>query len=539
MVRNEGDKKENVVEPVTTTTTTTTRTAAATAVVVEHEAPLTVPGSSITKQSASTEILRSHVDHHPMKGLIPKSNDLSTGANRTVLDGPKLQCRTNMDETNEHKSDVGMMELTKLDEIHQSPRHNKLTLSSRVSKTVTPSTSMRKTQSRKNKRSASPPSPTTYSANLCEQTRKPVPKESEPSLDAKVPFCAICNGRRRRHSVHHTWCPQNPNFHTSGANEILERIRDGVQLGCLVCGEEYRNGRRKLDQPHSRRCQQNQKRRMEEQDDNQSQSSNDESATIGETSELSSRNKELGTDSVTPKLAKVTLPDEHDDSIKEDCTSPCHNWQMDDSESMATDSSPRHVGTTNISKSKEVSLVRKNKTSKARNLVKDKVCLRGKISAREWTVLPRGQQSEAPKKTHENDCRDPSPVHVNWYGSDDLSEIEDDSNDKLDIQWEPCSNPWGHEGFLDDDIVVYTSTPGIGDAECVITSARYEVDPFSKYPRYQLTHNRPEEGFHALVLRRDTLSNSSWGFACHRHEFGGACLVSNVIPLSPANTAVS
>lgn len=119
------------------------------------------------------------------------------------------------------------------------------------------------------------------------------------------------------------------------------------------------------------------------------------------------------------------------------------------------------------------------------------------------------------------------------------SEVEDNSNDKLEITWESCLNPWGRESSLEEDVVVFSSAKGIGESERMLPSARFEMHPFSGGSRYQNTHHSPEEGFQAIVLQRDTLENSSWGFTVCRHDFGGACLVSSVVPFSPADTAVS
>ena len=129
------------------------------------------------------------------------------------------------------------------------------------------------------------------------------------------------------------------------------------------------------------------------------------------------------------------------------------------------------------------------------------------------------------------------PLSVNDDGAS-ASGIEDDSDAKLDIIWEPCDNPWGPSGFIEGDIVVYSGKPGIGDVETMMPSARYEWDPFTSCQRYQRSHHTPSEGVHALLLRRDVTSSIPWGFSVHRHEFGGACLVSSVDPLSPAGASV-
>jgi hypothetical protein len=107
------------------------------------------------------------------------------------------------------------------------------------------------------------------------------------------------------------------------------------------------------------------------------------------------------------------------------------------------------------------------------------------------------------------------------------------------VAWESCENPWGPEGHVDDDVVLFAHTTGLGHHETVLPSTRYEADPFSSSKRYGKTHRIPEDGFQALILKRDLLVTRPWGFTCQRHEFGGACLVTSVDPLSPADAAVS
>jgi hypothetical protein len=121
----------------------------------------------------------------------------------------------------------------------------------------------------------------------------------------------------------------------------------------------------------------------------------------------------------------------------------------------------------------------------------------------------------------------------------DAVEVDDQTDDAIDVTWEPCGDPWGPEGHVDGDVVLFAHTSGLGHHETLLPSARYEADPFSSSKRYGKTHRTPEDGFQALILKRDPLVTRPWGFTCQRHEFGGACLVTSVDPLSPADAAVS
>jgi len=105
-------------------------------------------------------------------------------------------------------------------------------------------------------------------------------------------------------------------------------------------------------------------------------------------------------------------------------------------------------------------------------------------------------------------------------------------------KWIRCdTNPWGPDGYMDGDVVLLTPASGIGHYETLLSSRRYEMDPFSEAAGYTTTHTFPEYNF--LSLKRDPMAQRSWGFSITRHDFGGACLVSSVDPLSPAEAAVS
>jgi hypothetical protein len=57
---------------------------------------------------------------------------------------------------------------------------------------------------------------------------------------------------------------------------------------------------------------------------------------------------------------------------------------------------------------------------------------------------------------------------------------------------------------------------------------------------YLDSHRSPEGGgYSVLRLTRDRAALVPWGFTVRNHEFGGACLVNSVEPLSPAENAVS
>lgn len=105
-------------------------------------------------------------------------------------------------------------------------------------------------------------------------------------------------------------------------------------------------------------------------------------------------------------------------------------------------------------------------------------------------------------------------------------------------RWMPCGNPWGPFGYLEGDIVAVfglpTSTPPIDGT----LSSRYVQEPFT-ISSYIQTHSGGLGKYSVLFLRRDAFALQSWGFVTCLHEFGGACLVKEVTPCSPADAAVS
>ena len=69
---------------------------------------------------------------------------------------------------------------------------------------------------------------------------------------------------------------------------------------------------------------------------------------------------------------------------------------------------------------------------------------------------------------------------------------------------------------------------------------RFTMSPFkSSSSPYYNTHVPPEMGYRVLQLVRDRTALRQWGFTFCRHDFGGACLVHDIEPCSPADAAVS
>ena len=88
-------------------------------------------------------------------------------------------------------------------------------------------------------------------------------------------------------------------------------------------------------------------------------------------------------------------------------------------------------------------------------------------------------------------------------------------------------------------MILYSTHQSLEHHEVILPSPRYELHAVVERSKYRRTHHTPEEGFEALILRRNHLATLPWGFSLRRDEFGGACLVDAVDPASFAETAVS
>jgi hypothetical protein len=126
--------------------------------------------------------------------------------------------------------------------------------------------------------------------------------------------------------------------------------------------------------------------------------------------------------------------------------------------------------------------------------------------------------------------------HIDRAMNDD-NDDDGDGCEPLTSVWEIDDNPWGPEGHMAGDVVLHAPQIDMGNCDMLLPSNRYKSDPFSANSQYCKTHRTPSEGYQLLVLKRDVMARSSWGFSCYLHEFGGACLVKHVDPLSPADTA--
>ena len=108
-------------------------------------------------------------------------------------------------------------------------------------------------------------------------------------------------------------------------------------------------------------------------------------------------------------------------------------------------------------------------------------------------------------------------------------------------KWVPCTNPWGDRAHCDGDFTLFSTADYTSAFEVYGSNPkRFVMSPFdTESSLYHKTHFSQEEGgFRVLQLTRDRLALRSWGFRFCCHDFGGACLVTEVEPMSPADSAV-
>ncbi|KAL7539465.1 hypothetical protein ACHAXR_010606 [Thalassiosira sp. AJA248-18] len=131
-------------------------------------------------------------------------------------------------------------------------------------------------------------------------------------------------------------------------------------------------------------------------------------------------------------------------------------------------------------------------------------------------------------------------------------------------KWLPCPNPWGKIGHEDGDFVIISPFQSetesdilsIFHQDCCNDSSRssngggsggggipkrFVANPFEEGSPYHATHKSPArgDGYCVLRLRRDRVGLRPWGFTVRLHEFGCACLVDGIEPLSPAEAAMA
>jgi hypothetical protein len=340
---------------------------------------------------------------------------------------------------------------------------------------------------------------------------------------AAVPFCARCATGRGR--VHHAWCPHHPQFHLSGAQSILDRLVLGAgRLGCDTCRNEYQRGSR-TGRAHSFRCREYTAAHAvvaasPPAPNEPVPNSNVDAANGHLQSQRTHRNN--------GRSARSTRTSRHlagrDREEEEEYEAPATEDDDDSAMSCDSDDDPNDsMDRTQFKGTRAPGATRKPKQ---------------RPTSRRRTIKPAAAAKSAKRGTRSRAIT-PNAGEFNDHDSDGDEEDDEDDSAAILVEWKECENPWGPDEYQDGDVILFSGNiPGVAHIETLLPSKRFVVDPFVGPTPYRATHHAPQEGFQVVQLRRDPMARLDWGFRATVHEFGGACLVTAVDPVSPASSAV-
>ena len=285
--------------------------------------------------------------------------------------------------------------------------------------------------------------------------------------------------KKKDKSAHSQLCPLSRNYGTED-NSRQDNMRHGADAGCQKCADEIRTGTKQPKQSHSKSC-------------------------------PLSRNYKSKTNSVDPSAttAAEILLDIRDSPNKK---LPASKKKLNTAAPL-----PFHP------------IPEANKEDLGTKLFPD-------TSADDTA---KARITPSPKPQHAPSEGKQQKAATNLEAMEELDLVEDEETSTL---WEQCGNPWGDIGVTEEDHVMIAPYSGLNPTEVVIASLalpRFNTNPFDENLAYRQTHQKPEMGVRALKLKRDVMAMQPWGLSVKRHEFGGACLVTSVDPISPAAASVS
>jgi hypothetical protein len=340
------------------------------------------------------------------------------------------------------------------------------------------------------------------------------------SATADVPFCALCATGRGR--VHHAWCPHHPQFHLSGAPSILDRLVLGAgRLGCDTCRNEYQQGSR-TGMAHSFRCREYTAAHVAAAapPNEPVAYSNLDAANGHSQSQRKPRNNGRSARSTRTSRHRAGRDREEEEEYEAPAT------EDDDDSAMSCDSDDDPNDSMDRTQSKGTRAPEAARKPKQRP------------TSRRRTIKPAAAAKSAKRGTRSRAIT-PNAGEFNDHDSDGDEDDDEDDSAAILVEWKECENPWGPDEYQDGDVILFSgNTPGVAHIETLLPSKRFVVDPFVGTTPYRATHHAPQEGFQVVQLRRDPMARLDWGFRATVHEFGGACLVTAVDPVSPASSAV-
>lgn len=467
----------------------------------------------------------------------PTANNKSSGTT-TTTSGRKTVTRERaaVDETNDQDTQAAIILAHKL--------ASTFVPSNSENANNNASTTVQKQQERKS------PFPTT-TLPLKKSSHENTPSSNKsPSLETTtipttvVPFCRACRNPGATGCAHHALCPKHPQFDNSGAMEKLQLICRGIEMNCPACQHHYRHGRApSTEMSHVSKCpRRKQPLRQNGQvlgmvdpvlappvitSTGRDDANKSDSLAVGTTEKKTTFNKKSEKKKTKSKRKNV----EASQGSQSVTFASSADGQMQDATAATQDTFVSAAASSSGPRKK--SRYNYDQESESDNDTKER------------TTLPSSQRSSLTRsKFTETGFDVPLVVDTKKKQSLDSKKKTKKSAQgaKSDAQikpnWVPCENPWGSSGYEEGDVVLVTPSGGFSHHETIYRGSRFTVSPFGSDSDYGVTHRTPSEGFDVILLSRDPNAEHPWGFEFRRHEFGGACLVTSVDPLSPAASAV-
>jgi hypothetical protein len=413
------------------------------------------------------------------------------------------------------------------------------------------------TKGSKKQKGPANPSPVQAKA-LAKKSSVPPPKSSagQAILDGLlVPFCNRCTAERDnktpKSGIHHMWCPKNHFFHNSGAEDILLRIVHGRKIGCQACEKEFQAGKPLLKIQmqhdgasgeilcHNIACLKNQECLNHNQEERKLQPGKSHGKVREKTvngaakrnqmrPQPSTKKKRNNDSSVDPGRRRALTLYKGNSSSEKGCkhalvetASLSSSCSEDDFQNEDSDDLSVYRPTQKKRKIQTLSLRKTNKQQQW----KGKPAASKASTQKSAVEILESQNSDKLRESSQS-LQQSRPV-VSCTATDFIGRywtaLEDD--------------PWGPEGHVVGDVVLHGPARGQGHFETLLPSNRYRFDPFESGSLYRNTHYLPEEGFSLILIKRDTLGKTPWGFHVGRDEFGHACLITSVESSSPTSAA--
>lgn len=380
----------------------------------------------------------------------------------------------------------------------------------------------------------------------------------------KMPCCRKCKYPSLAIRSHHCLCSMHKNFKDSGAKEKLVILLAGALYGCEACICEIESGKKNPKLLHSFKCQITSKTARDASSGAlvAEKASASASASGGKSTASKSKSKESrstgGKGASISKKSRSSAPGPTSSNVAKKATNkrkvssevskaaPRSKKSKSAKAPMENESPPtRSVDFVAMSASTPRTERKKDDEAMFNGGDKDRqTSIIGETSAHSITRRAQVTRAEQRESQHTSVPVTPAlkapPIQqdsTHRGGNPSLTLTDEASVSK----WVPCTNPWGDRDHCDGDFVLFSPE----DYESALeiygpNPKRFVADPFeTKSMTYSRTHVSQEDGgFRVLQLSRDRLALRSWGFNFCCHDFGGACLVTDVEPMSPADAAV-